>query len=239
MPKVIVNIFNGVGEQVPTQYEIEADVYQDIVSALIRGGIESGQIYGLNGEVINYEDLITMKEVNYIIPDNISKHQIGITLPGPKRIVFYYNIYGTFRDIYNELVAKYNIPKNTRPTIRGLLVDLDEPLVKHDPLFLNAIDFVVRSNINVTGINKVQVRVTSRGIVEVPITWGSTSARQVIEEIGGENNLKLAKVKRGEYGVHIYEDHELMEQLEDGERLYLVPDYETLLAAYSAMTQGM
>lgn len=40
MPSTIVNIFHGEKEQIPTIFQIEGNIYQDIVTALIRNGYQ-------------------------------------------------------------------------------------------------------------------------------------------------------------------------------------------------------
>ena len=149
MPKVIVNIFTGINPQVPKTYEIEAKTYQDIVTAIIRSGMESGKIYRLDGERINYGDPITSSQVNYIISDNINKLKMNIrSLELGKNLFIDVDKNGTFRDIYNFIIAHYDIPKNISFVVRGKLVDLDADVLPYDPNGLNAIHMVVIREIN-------------------------------------------------------------------------------------------
>ena len=80
MPTVRVNVFEGTEPQVPTIYDVTADTYQDVVSALMNYGLFSGQIYGVNGEVVDYNAPITLPEVNYVIPAGPPLYQISVKL---------------------------------------------------------------------------------------------------------------------------------------------------------------
>lgn len=69
MPVIRVYVFQGVGEQVPQQYDVDATVYRDVIVELVKYGLRPGYMYGLNGETIIAKDPVTLTAVNYIIPD--------------------------------------------------------------------------------------------------------------------------------------------------------------------------
>lgn len=88
-------------------YEVDGTTYQDLITNIIKSGGESGQIYTLNGEKVDYNSPITEKEVNYFIPYGII-YQISMiskTLYGPTYTVDFRSN-STYRDIYNSLIAK-------------------------------------------------------------------------------------------------------------------------------------
>jgi hypothetical protein len=111
----IVHVYIGVDPQVPTDYTLNLDptaTYQDLVTTFINMGGQSGQIYGINAEIINYDDPVTLPEVNYIISvgpySTIYVRDLNGTL---HRVVYSEN--GILRDVYNQ-VQVLGLGRNVR-----------------------------------------------------------------------------------------------------------------------------
>jgi hypothetical protein len=128
MPTVRVNIFEGPHSQISRMSNVSAGTYQDVVSALINNGEFSGQIYSIQGEVIDYNAPITLPEINYIIPSGDAMGDLFVrTLLGRTYSVNNIKKNGTVRDIYNNVVAQGMTP-NSKIIIAGAAVSLDDPL---------------------------------------------------------------------------------------------------------------
>ena len=239
MPEVAVNVFNGVGDQVPEVYKVEGTTYQDIVTALINSEVQSGQIYGLQGEVIDYNSPITLPEVNYIIPEGGTSF-VNISGPRGFKYMVPFNLEGTFRDVYNQAVAK-GLDPDSKIILMGREVDLDSPVKPHRLMSINTLHVITRPGGQQTsqGNRRAEewtVRTPINGEMKVNVTPGVTKAAEVARVVNRENYpMKLARVARGAYDVYIYGDREVLQQLGRGEKLYLVPEYETMFSGYSAM----
>lgn len=316
MPNIIVRIYLGVKAQIPEDYEVNAATYQDVVTAIINSGKQSGSIYGVNGEIIDYNSPVTLAEVNYIIP-NGGTSPTAVAFNGV-RIQIQYNVKGTFRDIYNLLVAQ-GLPRNGNIVYSGHYIDLDERVpddlskgnlisylpARETPVEVTRSIFVVANGVtydvtynpsgtfrgiydqlivkglppngqliyagavldpnapissrNLGLVNQLyynfprtetvpepsmrigqsvnlRVRTPNQGETTVLVTTGVTKASDVVLALNPiASNMKLALVNRGAYTPYIYQDNERIYQPNDNEHLFLVPDYETLFAGYSAM----
>jgi hypothetical protein len=110
MSDITVHIFHGIKEQIPETFRVNGDIYQDIVTTIMRLGNQSGSIYGTHGEIIDYNALVTLAEVNYIIPSGGIK-QISLVDDQGGRYLINYNAGGTYRDVYNAAIAA-GLPSN-------------------------------------------------------------------------------------------------------------------------------
>jgi hypothetical protein len=108
MTELTVNVFHGISPQIPTQYKVTATSYQDAISQMIRKGLLSGQIYGLQGEILTYDQPITINEINYIVftnPDN-TDHQVRLIDRSINKFVVYpFDATTQLQDLYNYLLA--------------------------------------------------------------------------------------------------------------------------------------
>lgn len=118
MTDVVVNVFNGTRLQVPQTFQVHANTYQDIITGLIQYGFESGSLYGLNGEFIDTDSHIALREVNYVIPENILISTINIGQNNKPTITIKFNRNGTLRDIYNYGIVE-GIPSGGRFIYHG------------------------------------------------------------------------------------------------------------------------
>lgn len=237
MPQIVVNVFNGTGPQVPTTYQVDGDIYQDIVSILINSGLESGQIYGLQGESIDYNAPISLNEVNYIIPlGGFQGKLVGnIVALGGRKIEINYNSKGIYRDIYNAFVAK-GVSLGSQILYKGKPVSLDSLISKFPPHMQNDL-YVIPPVENRQPQRPPTTNYTIRtgtGEISMKIIPGVTTARDILQAINPNNNgMKLARVTIGDYNAYIYGDNEQLGELPPYSQLYIVPDYETVFSGYS------
>ena len=239
MPQVTVNVFTGVGDQVPDVYRVDGNTYQDIATALINLGLQSGRIYGINGEVVDYNSNIELPEVNYIIPEGEISY-VNISSPRGFEYMVPFNVEGTFRDVYNQAVAK-GLPLNSKIILMGKGVDLDSPVKPHNLMGINTLHVIPRQGEQqMSRVNRQpeewKVRTPINGEMAVNVVPGVTTAMEVAKAVNQENHpMKLARVTRGAYDVYIYGDREVLKPLGRQEKLYLVPEYDSLFSGYSAM----
>jgi hypothetical protein len=123
MPDITVHIFHGIKEQIPETFRVNGVIYQDIVTSIMNLGNQSGSIYGIHGETIDYNKPVTLAEVNYIIPDG-GINQVPLTTENGRGYVIQYNVGGTFRDVYNAAIAR-GLPPNRGIVIAGKNMNLD------------------------------------------------------------------------------------------------------------------
>lgn len=234
MTQVTVNVFIGTGAQVPTRYLIEAMKYQDILTAFIKNGIESGRILGINGEVIDYDGQITLREINYIIPEG-PKRNIEIKSTSGQSYQVRYNERGMIRDLYNYIIAEGE-PESGNIVFSGKMLEMDQPVEKYGiNKGTNIYYLVPRTHIPVRVKKTINIRTPAEGEISVEIRLGETTANDVVRALNKTNtNMKLARVARGAFDVYIYKDEEMVTNPEVNERLYLVPEYESLYERYAA-----
>lgn len=142
MPQVRVNVFTGGEAQIPQIFDVIAETYQDVVTSLINYGIESGQIYTVDGNFVDYSSPITLGEVNYIIPDGPIAHFPNLRKVDRITYPVDYKVNGTVRDLYNKLVAK-GLSKNLYLVLSGQRLDLDTPLRDLNLPMINNITIVI------------------------------------------------------------------------------------------------
>lgn len=98
-----MNIFRGVEEQVPVRRKLQVETYQQAITSLIRSGFDTGSMYGLQGEILDYQGSITLTEVNYIIPVEC-KSSIRL-VKGDQTQIVRYSPDNTLQDLCNLAIA--------------------------------------------------------------------------------------------------------------------------------------
>lgn len=233
MPRVKVYIY--LNDEVYEIRQLNVDTYQDIITILIGQGMQSGKIRVRQCEIINYNGPITLTAVNYIIPKGGTSNVTIRTTDGTTGTVIY-NTNGTFRDIYNQMIAR-GYPLNSKIIKEGKLMNLDDLVSPHELAKSEMLHLVSSKSLH-NNNNTISIFVPIKGQVDISVTFGITTIREIMEKINSENkNFRLAKVTCGAYDAYIYNDGEIFQPLEPLQRLYLVPDYETLFAGYTATIQ--
>lgn len=124
---LILHVYIGTEVQVPTDYTLNLEApatYQDVITTFIQMGGQSGQIYGIHGEIVKYEDPIKLLELNYIIPPEPYSTIYVRDLHGKlHRITYSEN--GTLQDIYNQVQA-LGLGRNVRLVLQ-IEDNLDRP----------------------------------------------------------------------------------------------------------------
>jgi hypothetical protein len=103
MKELYVNVFYGTNEQTPSQYKVSAGTYQHAITLLIQSGLNSGVMYGLEGEIFDYQAPITVSEVNYIIPEHCHRH--ARLIKGDRSQIVSYSLGSTLQDLFNLVIA--------------------------------------------------------------------------------------------------------------------------------------
>lgn len=104
-----INIFDGTNLQIPKQVDVtinNSNTYQDLITTLINAGEKSGQIYTMHGEEVNYDGLITEREIQYItFNGNIEPRKLLIRKKRGGILLIPYNENMIARDVYNYIIA--------------------------------------------------------------------------------------------------------------------------------------
>lgn len=106
MVVVTVHVFVGIGPQVPTSYQVTGVNYWDIIKHLIQYGMDPGSLYGLNGEIIQSGEAITVSELNYIIAS------------GPRSTII---VRASTADNPDGFVTDYTVSCRLRGTVQELI----------------------------------------------------------------------------------------------------------------------
>jgi hypothetical protein len=140
---VVINIYIGTELQTPQTVTIDnVRTYQDIIIKLIKSNFNSGKLYTLDGALINNGDLITIKELNYIvppIPPQLESQEIISVITNtepPLELQIPYSSDMTYEDVYNYSLAQTEYHLGFL-RLQGSLISLKEPVTEIEGLTLD------------------------------------------------------------------------------------------------------
>lgn len=126
MVDVEINIFKGVGSQIPVLYTLQdINIYQDIITSFINSGKNSGRLYDLNGAEVSYLDPVKITVLNYVALEP----EITESIITANEEVLPFNLEMTYRDLYNYSVAQ-GISLNSKLYVNGEQVDLEDQVIQ-------------------------------------------------------------------------------------------------------------
>lgn len=217
-------------------YVINGATYQDLITDIIRSGSESGQIYTLNGEEVDYNAPITEEEVFYIIKGGGMREVFTTMGFPPKSDSYKIRTEGIFRDLYNLLISDgIQYPKII---YRGSQVGLNEKFSDYNlEDRLTIVPSSTYYDYNPIKSFSIKIRTPIYGEIEVKYSQNE-KIKNILDRLGIDvSDYRLAQIRKGDYAPFIYTNEAYAPKNTEKYRYYLVPDYETLFNGYASMLQ--